>query len=119
MDFRMLRRKCLLWMLREARGGLKPTVGNKVLPEYHFIHTAFVLFCFFQPESCFPWQHILDIVGLSQTEVRRTYLNLFDSHCYSFMKRNLRIIRHVKTLKVLLATTVWPTTQYHYITEVH
>ena len=31
-------------------------------------------------------QHILDIVGLSQAQVWRTYLNLFNSHCYSFMK---------------------------------
>ena len=52
---------------------------------------------------------------------KRTLLeNSFDSHCHSFMKTNLRIIRHIKILlKVLLATTTWPTTQYHYITEVH
>ena len=53
-------------------------------------------------------------VYLCQAEDRITYLNLFDSHCYSFIKTNLRIIRHIKTLEVLLATTIWPTTQYCY-----
>ena len=38
-------------------------------------------------------QHILDIVGLSQAEVWRTYLNLFNSHWYSFMKTNPTIIK--------------------------
>ena len=63
-------------MLREAGGGLKATVGNRVKPDYHFIRIVFVLFCFFQPDSCVPWQamhksiqHMFDIVGLSQAEV--------------------------------------------------
>ena len=47
-------------MLREARGGLKATVGNKVETDYHFIRIVFlVLFCFFQPDSCDPWQAVL------------------------------------------------------------
>ena len=111
-------KKILTWMLREARGSLKATVGNRVLPDYHFIHIVFVLSVSFSQSLVFPsrlcseaFQHILDIMGLSQADVRRTYLNLFDSDCYSFMKRNLRIIRNIKTLKVLLATTIWPTTQ--------
>ena len=47
-------KKILTWMLREARGGLKATVGNRVKPDYHFIGIVFVLFCFFQPDSCVP-----------------------------------------------------------------
>ena len=72
-------------MLREARGGLKATVGNGVKPTYHFIKTHFIhiVFCSFLflsvsfsqilvflarlcSKAC---QHILDIVGLSQAEV--------------------------------------------------
>ena len=33
-------------MLREARGGLKATVGNRVQPGYHFIHIVFCSFLF-------------------------------------------------------------------------
>ena len=46
-------------MLREARGGLKATVDNRVKPGYHFICIVFVIFCFFQPDSCVPWQAML------------------------------------------------------------
>ena len=46
-------------MLREARGGLKATVGNRVKPDYHFILIAFVIFCFFQPDSRVPLQAML------------------------------------------------------------
>ena len=70
-------KKILTWMLREARGGLKATVGNRVKPDYRFIRIVFVIFCFFQTDirvflcrlclkAC---QHISDIVGLSQAEV--------------------------------------------------
>ena len=52
-------KKILTWMLREARGCLKATVGNRVKPDYHFIGIVFVLICFFQPGSCVPWQVIL------------------------------------------------------------
>ena len=31
-------------MLREARGGLKATVGNRVKPDHHFIR---IVFCYF------------------------------------------------------------------------
>ena len=44
-------------------------------------------------------QHILDIVGLSQAEVWKTYLNFFNSHCYSFMKNpddNEGISKHLR-----------------------
>ena len=37
-------KKVLTWMLREARGGLKATVGNRVKSDYHFIR---IVFCFF------------------------------------------------------------------------
>ena len=57
-------------------GGLKATVGNRVLPDYHFINKDFCFFCFFQPESFFisrlcseAYQHILNIAGLSEAEI--------------------------------------------------
>ena len=64
-------------MLREARGGLKATVGNKVKPDYHFICIVFLFFSVsFSQILMFPrrlcskaCQHVLDIVGLSQAEV--------------------------------------------------
>ena len=37
-------KKILTWMLREARGGLKATVGNRVKPDYHFIRKVFLFF---------------------------------------------------------------------------
>ena len=37
-------KKILTWMLREAKGGLKATVGNGVKPDYHFIHIVFCSF---------------------------------------------------------------------------
>ena len=90
-------------MLREARGGLKATVGNRVKPDYHFIRIVFFVCSFLFLSArfrCFPsrlcskaCQYILDIVGLSHAEVCRTYLNLFNSHCYSFMKTNLIMIK--------------------------
>ena len=93
-------KKILTYMLKEVTGGFKATVGNRVQPDYHFIHRGFCSFLFLSTESCFAnrlcskaCQDILDIVGLSQAEGRRTYLNLFNSHCCSFMKTNLRIIK--------------------------
>ena len=63
-------------MLREAGGGLKATVGNRVKPDYHFIRTVFWFFpVSFSQILVFPGrlcskacQHILDM-GLSQAEV--------------------------------------------------
>ena len=78
MDYHIFRREYLLtWMLREARGGLKATVDNRVEPDYHFICIVFLLFsvsfsqipvspCRLCSKVC---QHILDIVGLSQADV--------------------------------------------------
>ena len=64
-------------MLREARGGLKATVGNRVKPDCHFILVVVLFFSFsfsqilvFHGRLCSKaCQHILDIVDLSQTEV--------------------------------------------------
>ena len=57
-------KKILTWMLREARGGLKATVGNRVKPDYHFIIIVFwVFFCFFQSHSCVPRQAMLEIMS--------------------------------------------------------
>ena len=54
-------KKILTLMLREAKGGFKATVGNRVKLDYHLIIRIvfFVLFCFFQPDSCVPWQAML------------------------------------------------------------
>ena len=52
-------KKILTWILREARGGLKATVGNRVKPNYHFIRTVFCSFLFFSARSCVPWQAML------------------------------------------------------------
>ena len=41
-----VRKKILTWMLREAMGGLKTTVGNRVKPDYHFIRILFCSFLF-------------------------------------------------------------------------
>ena len=70
-------KKTLTWTIKEARGGLKATVVNRVKPDYHFICIAFlfVSVSFSQilvspgrlcSKAC---QFILDIVGLSQAEV--------------------------------------------------
>ena len=44
-------------------------------------------------------QHISHIVGLSQAEVLRTYLNLFNSYCYSLMKTNLTITKAYRNVQ--------------------
>ena len=72
-------KKILTWMLREARGGLKATVGNRVTTRPSLYHIVFYCFFFsvsFNQSLVFPsrlcskaCQHILDIVGLSQAEV--------------------------------------------------
>ena len=46
MDYHMFRKKIFTWMLREATGGLKATVGNRVKPDYHFIRIVFYSFLF-------------------------------------------------------------------------
>ena len=39
-------KRILTWMLKEARGGFKATVGNGVKPDYHFIRIVFCYFLF-------------------------------------------------------------------------
>ena len=39
-------KRILTWMLREARGSLEATVGNRVKPDYHFIRVVFCYFLF-------------------------------------------------------------------------
>ena len=39
-------KKMLAWMLREAKGGLKATIGNRVKPDYHFICIGYCYFLF-------------------------------------------------------------------------
>ena len=91
-------KKILTWMLREARGGHKATVGDRVTTRPSLYSHSFLFFSVsFNQSLVFParlcskaCQHILDIVGLRFEEHLN---NLFNSHCYSFMKRNLRIIK--------------------------
>ena len=66
-------KKIFTWMLREARGGLKATVGNRVKPDYHLIRIAFCSFLFLSARflcslAGYAQKHV-DIVGLSQVEV--------------------------------------------------
>ena len=71
-------KRILTWMLREARGSLKATVGNRVKPDNHFIRIVFCYFLFlsarflcslagYAPKHAST--HVSDIVGLSQAEV--------------------------------------------------
>ena len=86
--------KILTSILREARGGLKVTVGNRVTTRLSLYPHSFLFFSVsfnqnlvFSNRLCSkPCQHILDIVGLGNAEVWRTCLNLFNSHCCSFIK---------------------------------
>ena len=60
-------------MLREAKGGLRATVGNRVSLYPHsflFFSVSFSQSLVFPGRLCSKaCQHILDIVGLSQAEV--------------------------------------------------
>ena len=61
------------WILREARGGLKATLGNRVKPDYHFIHIVFCSFLFLSARflcslAGYAHKHVT-VVGLSQAEV--------------------------------------------------
>ena len=66
-------KKILTWMLREAKGGLKVTVGNRVTTRLSLYPHSFLFFSVpFNQGVVFPsrlcskaCQHILDIVGLS------------------------------------------------------
>ena len=70
-------------MFKEAWGGFKATVGDRVLPEYHFIHIVFLFFSVSFSQSLVfcsrllleAFQHILDIVGVGQAEVRTRLQN--------------------------------------------
>ena len=67
-------KKILTWMLREARGGLKATIGNKVTTRlsnsFLFFSVSFNQGLVFPSRLCSKaCQHLLDIVGLSQAEV--------------------------------------------------
>ena len=73
MNYRMF----LTWMLREARGGFKATVGNRVTNRLsRYLHRCLFFSVSFNQSLVFPsklcskaFQHILDIVGLRQAEV--------------------------------------------------
>ena len=74
-------KKILTWMLREAMGDLKATVGNRVKPDYHFIGTDFCSFCFFQPDSCVPWQAMLKSMPVHIGHLRFCWQQLFGPLC--------------------------------------
>ena len=46
-------------MLREARGGLKATVGNRVKPDYRFTRIVFCSFLFLSARFLCSWQAML------------------------------------------------------------
>ena len=63
-------KEILTWMLREARGGLKATVGNRVKPDYHFTSMVFCSFLFLSARfSC-------SLAGYTQKHVS-TYWTLW------------------------------------------
>ena len=102
-------KKILTWMLREARGDLKARVGNRVTTRLSLHQHSFLFFSVaFNHSLVFPsrlcskaCQDILDIVGLRQAEVWRTYLNSLNSHCYSVHenkpKDNKGISKHLRS----------------------
>ena len=45
--------KILTWMISEARGSLKATVGSRVLADYNFIHIVFCSFLFLSARVLF------------------------------------------------------------------
>ena len=93
-------KKILTWMLRKARGVLNATVSNRVTTWLSLYANSILFFSVsFSQSLVFPVRlcskachHILDIAGLCQAEIWRTYLIQFNSHCCSFIKTNLRKI---------------------------
>ena len=57
-------------MLREGRGDLKPTVGNRVKPDYHFTHIVVCSFLFLSA------RFLCSLAGYIQTYVS-TYWTLW------------------------------------------
>ena len=57
-------------MLKEARGGLKATVGNRVKHDYHFIRIVFCSFLFLSA------RFLSSLAGYAQKHVR-TYWTLW------------------------------------------
>ena len=74
-------KKMLTWVPGETRGGLKATAGKRVIALLSlYPHRFLLLSVSFSQSLVFPGrlcskplQHILDIVGLSQAELQRTY----------------------------------------------
>ena len=70
-------KKILTWLLREAKGGLKATAGERVITKLSLhSHSFLFISVTFSQSLVFPsrlsskaFQHILDIVGLSQAEL--------------------------------------------------
>ena len=58
-------KKMLTWMLKEATGGLKSTVGNRVKPDYHFICIVFCSFLFLSA------RFLYSLAGYAQKHVSR------------------------------------------------
>ena len=70
MDYPDVPKKILTWMLREATGGLKATVGNRVKPDYHFIRIVFCSFLFLSA------RFLCSLAGYAQKHVS-TYWTLW------------------------------------------
>ena len=60
----------LTWMLREARGGLKAIVSNRVKPDYRFTCIVFCSFLFLSAKF------LCSLVGYAQKHVN-TYWTLW------------------------------------------
>ena len=84
-------KKILTWKVREARGGLKATLDIGVTTGLYPHSFLFFSVFFFNQSIVFPsrvcskaCQHILDIVGLSQANLRiiKAYQNIFIGNNY-------------------------------------
>ena len=83
-------KKIITWMLREARGGLKATVGNTVKPDYHFIRIVFCSFLFLSA------RFLCSLAGYAQKYVS-TYWTLW---AYT----RLRFEEHILICLTIIAT---------------
>ena len=95
--------KILTWVHRESSEGLKVIASKRVTTLLYFFTQFFLTFCFFQLESCFPWQAMFETIsahfghcGPKSGGTLKNILNKLDSqlsyYC-SLMKTNPRKIK--------------------------
>ena len=78
------------WMLREAGGGLKATVGNRKKPDYHFIRIVFCSFLFLSA------RFLCSLAGYAQKHAS-TYQTLWTLG-------RLRFEEHIQICSTVIAT---------------